>query len=117
MGFGFFNTTSSLESIWGSEDHFTTQNLGDGNVAWGVGWGLEVSLTRGRVPIALNFGARYHENGVMEYLTEGDIVDHPDGSITLYPIESEANLVSYRFGVTIGIPMGHGEDDRRRGRY
>ena len=40
----------------------------------------------------------------MTYLTEGDIQDNPDGSITLFPVVSEANLVSYRLGVTIGIP-------------
>jgi hypothetical protein len=104
MGFGYFNTTSSLEEQWSMEDYFTTQNLGDGNFAWGFGGGVEVTLSRGRVPVSLNFGARYHRNGLMEYLREGDIVDHPDGSITLRPIVSEANLVAYRIGVSLGIP-------------
>ncbi len=110
LGFGYFNTSSSLEDRLGGEDLFTTENFGDGTFAWGLGWGMEVNVHRGRVPIALNFGARYHEHGVMEYLTEGDIVDNPDGSITLYPNRSEANLVSYRVGVTVGIPRGRGED-------
>ena len=39
----------------------------------------------------------------MEYLTEGDIVDHADGSITLYPNRSEANFITYHFGVTINF--------------
>lgn len=106
VGFSYFNTTSSLEDTWDREDVFTTENLGDGSFAWGVGGGVEVRLSRGRVPVSLNLGARYHENGLMEYLREGDIVDHPDGSITLYPIVSEANLISYRFGVSLGIPRG-----------
>lgn len=116
MGFGYFSTQSSLEELWGGEDYFNTQNYGDGTLSWGIGWGVELNLKRGRVPIALNLGARYHEHGVMEYLTEGDIVDHADGSITLLPNVSEANLISYRVGVTVGIPRGDRDDDRGRGR-
>jgi hypothetical protein len=103
MGFGYFNTSSSLEDYWGGEDHFLTENFGDGTFAWAVGWGMEMLLSRGRVPIALNMGAQYHQNGVMRYLTEGDIQDNPDGSITLYPNISEANLITYHFGVTVNL--------------
>ena len=104
MGFGYFNTSSSLDDdAWGNENDFLTENYGDGSMAWGVGWGLDFLVSRGRVPIAINLGARYHQNGVMEYLTKGDIVDHDDGSITLYPNRSEANFLTYHFGVTINI--------------
>jgi hypothetical protein len=106
LGFGYFNTTSSLESLWGEEDSFSTENLGDGAFSLGIGWGMEINLHRGRIPVFLNLGGRYHKNGVMTYLTEGDIQDNPDGSITLFPVVSEADLVSYRVGVTIGIPRG-----------
>ena len=106
MGFAYFNTSSSLEDLWGNDSDFTTENFGDGTFSWGVGGGLELSLRRGRVPIDLNLGVRYHQNGRVEYLTEGDIVDNPDGSVTLYPIFSEANLITYRFGISIGIPRG-----------
>jgi hypothetical protein len=111
LGFGYFNTTSSLESLWGEEDLFSTENLGDGAFSLGVGWGLEMNVRRGRMPVDINLGARYHRNGVMRYLTEGDILDNPDGSITLFPVVSEANLISYRIGVTIGIPRGRQEED------
>ncbi len=114
MGFGYFSTNSSLEDRWGGENYFDTQNFGEGTLSWGVGWGAELFITRGRIPIAVDLGARYHDHGVMEYLTEGDIVDHADGSVTLYPNVSEANLISYRFGVTIGIPRGRDDDDERR---
>lgn len=118
MGFGYFSTNSSLEGLWSGEDYFDTQNFGDGTASWGVGWGVEFNVHQGRVPIAINLGGRYHEHGVMEYLTEGDIVDHPDGSVTLFPNISEANLVSYRMGVTVGIPRGGNDDNgnRRKGR-
>ena len=71
-------------------------------------------VSRGRVPIDLNLGARYHENGRVEYLTKGDIVDNPDGSVTMYPVLSEANLMSYHFGVSIGIPRRGDGHDRHR---
>ena len=116
VGFSYFATTSSLEDLWGGEDFLETQNFGDGTFSWGMGWGMEVDVSRGRLPVAINFGARYLENGLMEYLTEGDIVDHSDGSVSLYPNLSEANLISYRLGVTIGIPRGDQDDDRRRTR-
>ena len=115
-GFGYFSTNSSLESLWDGEDYFDTQNFGDGTFSWAVGWGVELNVHQGRVPIAINLGAQYHENGVMEYLTEGDIVDHADGSVTLFPNVSEANLISYRVGITVGIPRGDNRDDRKRSR-
>ena len=104
MGFGYFNTSSSLDGEgWGNDNDFLTENNGDGNMAWGVGWGLDFLVSRGRTPIAVNLGAKYHRNGVVEYLTKGDIEDHADGSITLYPNRSQANFVTYHFGVTINI--------------
>jgi hypothetical protein len=114
MGFAYFNTSSSLEDLWGNPADFYTENYGDGTFSWGLGGGLELNLRRGRVPIDLNLGVRYHENGRVKYLTEGDIVDNADGSVTMYPILSEANLMTYRFGITIGIPRG-GDASQGRG--
>ena len=37
------------------------------------------------------------------YDAEGDILDHPDGSITLFPNRSEADLMTFRFGVSVGF--------------
>jgi hypothetical protein len=114
MGFAYFNTSSSLDDSWGGESLFETENFGDGGFSWGLGGGLEWNLKRGRSPIDLNFGVRYHHHGVMEYLTKGDIIDNPDGSITLYPVVSEANLMTYRLGISIGIPRGGDGHGRRR---
>ena len=110
VGFGYFSTSSSIESPWGYESQFLTENLGDGTFSWGMGGGLEVNLHPGRVPIDLNLGMRYHDNGVVRYLTKGDILDHPDGSITLFPVVSEANLMSYRIGLTVWLPRGGGNE-------
>lgn len=106
LGFAYFSTSSSLKDSQEGRAVFTTENFGDGTFCWGVGGGVRVRLSAGRVPVGLNLGARYHRNGVMEYLTEGDIQDNPDGSITLYPNRSEANYLTFRLGVTLGVPLG-----------
>jgi hypothetical protein len=110
LGYSYFSTSSALEDYWGDDPLFVTENFGDGTASLGFGGGLELNLSQGRQPIDLNLGVRYHENGRVKYLTEGDIVDNPDGSITLYPILSDANLMSFHFGVTIGIGRGGGDD-------
>jgi hypothetical protein len=51
----------------------------------------------------LDLGADYHHNGTASYLREGDIVDQPDGSIVIYPRRTEANLWSFRLGVSVGL--------------
>jgi hypothetical protein len=58
-----------------------------------------------RTPVLLDIGATFHRNGEATYLRKGSITDNPDGSITVNPIRSEANFVTYRFGVSIGVPM------------
>ena len=38
-----------------------------------------------------------------DQLTKGDIVDNPDGTVTMFPSESEADLLSFQVGISIGI--------------
>ena len=90
LGFGYFNTTSSLQNHWDRDGIFGTETFGDGTLSWGAGWGLEVNVRRGRAPISLNLGARYHRQGEMEYLAEGDFVVNPDGGNAVFPELREA---------------------------
>ena len=109
-GFSYFFTRSSLN---GGDDHdFGTTHFDDFVGALTVGGGLRAELKGGRAPIVLDFGLQYHRNGVADYLRKGDILDHPDGSITLFPNRTEANLLTYRIGVSFGIPGA--EPGRRR---
>ena len=57
----------------------------------------------GHRPVYLDLGVEQHHNGIANYLTRGDIVDHPDGSVTIYPNRSEANLMTFRLGVSVGL--------------
>ena len=102
IGLSVFWTESSLVERTG-EDYLDTTHLADGNFAWRAGGGVRVRLTQGRSPVALNFAVERHDNGVAEFLTKGDIVDHTDGRITLRSNRSQADLVTLRIGVTIGI--------------
>jgi len=108
-GFSWFATQSSLSGVddW-NEDLFNTRNYDDFVGAQRFGGGLRFAVGGGNV--AIDLGAEYHRNGVAEYLREGDILDNPDGSITIFPNRSEANFTTFRVGVQIGL--GGGGDDR-----
>ena len=64
----------------------------------------------------LDLSADYHRNGMATYLREGDIVDQSDGSVVIYPRRTEANLWSFRVGVSVGFggDGGRHDDDWRR---
>jgi hypothetical protein len=103
IGFAYFSTSSELEGTNNSEPFAESTNFDDLTFAWGSGGGLLIALRGGRTPILLDLGARYHANGEAEYLTEGDIEDNPDGTISFTPTRSETNLITYRIGVMIGV--------------
>ena len=126
VGFSYFGTSSSLSGVddWNDDGLFDTRHYSDFVTAGRVGGGLRVQVgSTGAGPVMLDFGAEYHRNGVAEYLRKGDILDHPDGSITLFPNRTEANLYLVRVGVSFGIGGGDRDDHdrdrddrRRRGR-
>jgi hypothetical protein len=102
-GVSYFATISSLGDDWGRADWAETTNYEDVVLAWKLGGGMRLRMSRGPRPVWLDFGVERHRNGVARFLTEGDIVDNPDGSVTLYPNRSEANLTTFRFGVSLGF--------------
>lgn len=110
LGFSYFATTSSLSGERDHEDYFNTTNFSDAVFAWRAGGGIRVRVSSGRTPVSVDLGVERHQNGISDFLTKGDIIDHPDGSITLLPNRAEANLVTFRMGVSVGIP--HGDKDR-----
>jgi len=118
FGFSYFATTTSLSGVNDLESFASSTNFSDGMLAWQGGGGVRLQLSRGRTPVALDVGVERHQNGVAEFLTKGDIIDHPDGSITVLPNRSEANLMTVRLGVTIGIPhKGRDYQGRRYRRH
>lgn len=110
VGLGHFSTDSRVEGTSGADDPFaTTTNFSDGGFAWTAGGGLQVRVAEASgSPISIDLGTTYQRNGLREYLTEGGIIDRPDGSIELDVRRSEANLLLWRIGVSVGFQP---EDD------
>lgn len=102
VGFSYFGTTSSVAGAYSDQTFASTNNFDDVTFALSAGGGVQVAVGSGRTPILLDLGVRYHGNGRVEYLREGDIRDNPDGSVTLTPTRSGANLVSFQLGLTFG---------------
>jgi hypothetical protein len=104
IGLSYFATTSSLRGSGSSEDFASTTNFDDLTFAWLAGGGVNVPVGRGARPVNVQLAARYHANGRVEYVRRGDIEDHADGSITIRPTRSRANLITWQIGVS--APVG-----------
>jgi hypothetical protein len=103
-GLSYFFTQSSLDgTASGSDPILETTNFDDVTFAFTGAAGIYIPLRRGLKPISLDIGARYHANGQARYLREGSIEDHPDNSITVTPIESETNLLTWHLGIAVGF--------------
>jgi hypothetical protein len=106
VGFSYFETASRLDGADDSESFARTRHISDTGLAFTGGGGFYVPLRLGRTPIALDLGARYHRNGTISYLREGDIHDNPDGTISFTPTRTAANLVTVQLGVSVGLRAG-----------
>ena len=102
-GYSFIWTQSSVSGTYDDEDFASTTNFDYGGFSYGGGAGLYIPVKRGPSPASIDIGVRYHNNGVAEYLREGDIEDNPDGSITLYPVRSDTDLLTFHIGFSIGV--------------
>ncbi|MDX1494877.1 MAG: hypothetical protein R3253_12490 [Longimicrobiales bacterium] len=101
-GVSYFVTSSSLDDHDGYGPYLQTTNYSDAVYGLKYGGGIRFRMGGRNKPIFLDLGVERHDNGIANYLTRGDIVDNPDGTVTLYPNRSDADLTSFRLGVTIG---------------
>jgi len=111
VGLSYFATTSSVKGD-DSGTFASDTNYDDLTLAFGGLGGLYIPLRSGPAPISLDLSARYHRNGEVSYLKEGSIIDNQDGSISFDPIRSEADVLTFHIGVSIGIASG--QEDRSR---
>lgn len=103
IGGSYFATTSQFEGKNDNEDFANTTNFDDGTFAITAGGGLYIPVSFGKTPISIDLGARYHKNGEVRYLREGDIEDLPNGDIVIHSQRSRADLVTLQLGVTVGL--------------
>ena len=117
VGISYFGTHSSLSGVNDYDEDFNTRNYSDLVTSGRLGGGLRFQVGGSSRPVLLDIGAEYHRNGIAEYLRKGDIVDYADGSIELFPNRTDANLMTFRLGVTFGIGGQRSDDgDRPRRR-
>ena len=102
-GFSYFATVSSVSDDPGGPTLGNTTNFDDWRLALTAGTGVQVLVSHGRKPIALDFGAVLTRNGETDYLTRGGVIDNGDGTVTVLPIRSNADLVTMRVGVVFGL--------------
>ncbi|HVE78584.1 MAG TPA: hypothetical protein VNA89_06975, partial [Gemmatimonadaceae bacterium] len=107
IGFAYFNTGTKVECGGCSDQYddgsiWNRTHLGDITLSYGGGGGIAFALGRGTDPVTLDLGARYQHNGNARYLRKGSIVDGTTGP-TFTPIESEANYLVYRLGVSVPV--------------
>ena len=100
--FSYFFTESSVEGSNNEQAFANTTNFDDYTFGWAAGGGVLVPLGV-RQDVMLDLGVRYRANGNVRYLTKGGIEDLPDGGIRLHPINSDANIVAFRVGVSVPI--------------
>jgi hypothetical protein len=102
-GLAYFTTVSSVKGADDWEPFAQSTNFDDVTVALTGGGGMLFRLTRGRHPVSLDLSVQSTYHGETEYLRRGGIVENTDGSLTLYPIRSETNVVTFRAGIAIGL--------------
>jgi hypothetical protein len=102
-GGAYFFTESSVGGSDNSSDFASTRNFGDNVPSYGYGGGLFIPFRMRYAQAGLDIGARFIRNGHTRYLREGGIQDEPDGGYTVFPIESETNLVVYHIGISAGL--------------
>ena len=105
VGLAHFSTSSSVDGTDGLGAPFAqSTNYSDLTFAWRAGPGIEVLLHEGdEALISLDLAATYHGNGEATYLTKGDIVDLPDGSVELHPRKSQTDFWTIGLGISVAI--------------
>ena len=100
-GFSYFYTQSSVGDDDAGDGGFaSTTNFDDGGWATGWGGGLRIPLNARKVDVAIDLGARLTRNGTRSYLTRGDVIDQPDGTLQFMERRSSADFAQYWIGVS-----------------
>lgn len=101
VGLSCFLTRTDVFSDYEDEHIATTTNFRDLNLLLSAGAGLSVKLfEKGDRPFHLDLTAVYIHNGRAKYLAADGLRELPGGGWVADPVESGANLITYRVGVS-----------------
>src|SRR5947208_7243000 len=103
-GFSYFATDANPDDACGCD--FTETLHDDLTRATEIGGGVRVALGRSLSNTALDLGVRWLRNGVASYVSENAWTQNSDGSFTIRPIRSEANLLLIQLGVSVSLRWG-----------
>ena len=70
-----------------------------------------IQVARRRVPVFIDVGARYLNNGRVTYVTK-ERVSFVANRLVVNPVDSDANLVVYHLGVLVGLRRHEQPRDR-----
>ena len=102
LGGSFFSTTSAVEGTDPNNQPFaSTTNHSDATFSGEFGGGVQVRVKRGNPMVLLDIGARYLKNGQVTYVTK-EGVTISGNQLLVNPVHSDANLLIYHVGITIG---------------
>ena len=106
VGFMNFETTSSVKGTgaYRGETYATSENQSDFTHAWIFGGGIQFPFSGRLSMMSIDVGAKYFMGGNASYLREGSIQDNPDGSVSITPLHSRTDQVTWHVGVSYTIP-------------
>ncbi|HKV70539.1 MAG TPA: hypothetical protein VJN62_04790 [Gemmatimonadales bacterium] len=98
-GFSYFSTDVNDRYGCGCYGYNGNTLQDDFTGSWEAGGGVLMTVGR-RGRVALDLGARYQDNGRATYLNNSSVQSNGDGTFTVTPIRTSANLVLYHLGVS-----------------
>jgi hypothetical protein len=103
-GFSYFATDSHASGSDNDPSFASSTNFSDVTFAAHGGGGLLILIHNGNLPVSVDLSAHYQWNGKVQYLTSKSLVQLPGGSVIFEKsIESEANMMLYQIGLSIGV--------------
>ncbi|MBT8397834.1 MAG: hypothetical protein KJN92_12760 [Gemmatimonadetes bacterium] len=103
VGFAGLGTSERIKEAF-SDFVLETGLYSHNTSSLGVGGGVDVKVGKGQNPLVISFGVQYHRFGWVRHLPREAVVENPDGSYSLSPVATRANLITYRVGAAVRVP-------------
>jgi len=101
-GFSYFSTDVNDAYGCGCYGYDGNTLQDDFTGSWEAGGGILMTVGR-RGRVALDLGARYQDNGRATYLNNSSVQSNGDGTFTVTPIRTSANLLLYHLGLSFAF--------------